>query len=210
MSTRNSTVTADIRGPARLVGVLIRGSASQPPGSRSDRNIPSRRVLWCGSLIGWFLRSIRCSGLAWRLVSSSTMPRSRPAAIASKAAAGWLRRGGVRPRRGRNLKGRCLTLAQREEIALGRARGESIRAIAASIGRSPSTVSRELRRNADGLGRYRATSAHALAYHRASRLGLPDGPCCCLCLVSPAALARGSSPTRARSRPPAPSQARHR
>jgi transposase, IS30 family len=30
-------------------------------------------------------------------------------------------------------------------------------------------VSRELRRNADGLGRYRATTAHALAYHRASR-----------------------------------------
>ena len=30
-------------------------------------------------------------------------------------------------------------------------------------------MSRELRRNADGLGRYRATSAHALAYHRASR-----------------------------------------
>jgi IS30 family transposase len=65
--------------------------------------------------------------------------------------------------------GRCLPLAQREEIALGRARGDSIRAIAAIIGRSPSTVSRELRRNADGLGRYRATSAHARAYHRASR-----------------------------------------
>jgi IS30 family transposase len=77
--------------------------------------------------------------------------------------------GGVRPRRGRGLKGRCLTLAQREEIALGRARGDSIRTIAAGLGRSPSTVSRELLRNADGLGRYRATTAHALAYHRASR-----------------------------------------
>jgi transposase, IS30 family len=76
---------------------------------------------------------------------------------------------GVRPRRGRGLKGRCLTLAQREEIALGRAPGDSIRAIAGFLGRSPSTVSRELRRNADGLGRYRATTAHALAYHRASR-----------------------------------------
>ena len=77
--------------------------------------------------------------------------------------------GGVRPRRGRGLKGRCLTLAQREEIAVGRARGDTVRAIAARIGRSPSTVSRELRRNADGLGRYRATTAHALAYERASR-----------------------------------------
>ena len=77
--------------------------------------------------------------------------------------------GGVRPRRGRDLKGRCLTLAQREEIAVGRARGESVRSIAQAIGRSPSTVSRELRRNADGLGRYRATTAHGLAYARASR-----------------------------------------
>ena len=75
--------------------------------------------------------------------------------------------GGVRPRRGRGLKGRCLTLAQREEIALGRARGQSVRSIAAAIRRAPSTVSRELRRNADRLGGYRATTAHALAYARA-------------------------------------------
>jgi transposase, IS30 family len=77
--------------------------------------------------------------------------------------------GGVRPRRGRGLKGGCLTLAQREEIALGRARGQSVRSIAAAIGRAPSTVSRELRRNADQLGGYRATTAHALAYARAAR-----------------------------------------
>jgi IS30 family transposase len=76
---------------------------------------------------------------------------------------------GIRPRRGRDLKGRCLTFAEREEIALGRAGGESMRVIAARLGRSPSTVSRELTRNASGAGGYRATSAHALAYHRASR-----------------------------------------
>ncbi len=82
----------------------------------------------------------------------------------------WLREaGGVRPRRGRDLKGRCLSFAEREEIALGRAGGETIRTIAARLGRSPSTVSRELTRNAGGAGRYRATTAHALAYARASR-----------------------------------------
>jgi IS30 family transposase len=77
--------------------------------------------------------------------------------------------GGVRPRRGRNLKGRCLTLAEREEIALGRAAGESRRSIASRLGRSASTISRELARNAERPGRYRATSAHAAAYERASR-----------------------------------------
>jgi IS30 family transposase len=77
--------------------------------------------------------------------------------------------GGVRPRRGRNLKGRCLSFAEREEIALARARGETIRAIARRLGRSPSTISRELRRNADRGGGYRATMAHAMAYERASR-----------------------------------------
>jgi IS30 family transposase len=44
-----------------------------------------------------------------------------------------------------------------------------VRAIARRLGRSPSTVSRELRRNADRAGTYRATIAHAQAYARASR-----------------------------------------
>ena len=77
--------------------------------------------------------------------------------------------GGVRPRRGRGLRGRCLTFAEREEIALGRAAGESMRSIADRLGRSPATISRELERNLDRQGRYRATAAHALAYGRASR-----------------------------------------
>src|SRR5215212_7205761 len=83
-----------------------RGTDAPPrPGSRRVTPVPLtvprvlaviatslvRRVLWCGSLIGWFLRSIRCSGRAWRLGSSSTMPRSLPVVIASKAPAGWLR-----------------------------------------------------------------------------------------------------------------------
>ena len=78
--------------------------------------------------------------------------------------------GGVRPRRGRGLKGRCLSFAEREEIGLSRAAGLSVRAIATELGRSPSTISRELRRNVHvGGGGYRASSAHAMAYHRASR-----------------------------------------
>ena len=77
--------------------------------------------------------------------------------------------GGVRPRRGRDLKGRCLTFAEREEIALRRVQGQSLRKIGTAVGKSASTISRELRRNnVVGVG-YRATSAHALAYERADR-----------------------------------------
>jgi transposase, IS30 family len=88
-----------------------------------------------------------------------------------KKGARWLvAAGGVRPRRGRDLKGRCLTFSEREEIALARAGGESMRAIARRLGRSPSTISRELQRNAGCSGQsYRATTAHALAYQRAGR-----------------------------------------
>jgi IS30 family transposase len=82
----------------------------------------------------------------------------------------WLRdSGGVRPRRGRDLLGRCLTFAEREEIAIAHARGEGVRQIARGLGRSPSTICRELARNVEGSKGYRATAAHALAYVRASR-----------------------------------------
>src|SRR5450759_1762501 len=82
----------------------------------------------------------------------------------------WVRQaGGVRPRRGRDLQGRYLSFGEREEIALGRAGGESIRSISRRLGRSASTISRELARNSDAAGAYRATTAHPLAYERASR-----------------------------------------
>jgi IS30 family transposase len=58
--------------------------------------------------------------------------------------------------------GRYLTLAEREEIALLRARGNGVRQIAAALGRSPSTILRELRRNAatrSGKLDYRASVA---------------------------------------------------
>jgi transposase, IS30 family len=120
----------------------------------SYRMVPEvYQVFWAGMAAGEFINDAAIAAGSYR-----------------KQGSRWLAAaGGVRPRRGRGLRGRCLRLAQREEIALGRARGDSIRTIAALLGRSPSTVSRELRRNADRLGRYRATTAHALAYHRASR-----------------------------------------
>src|ERR1019366_8443542 len=60
------------------------------------------------------------------------------------------------------LSGRYLSFAEREEIALLRAKGLGVREIARRIGRSPSTISRELRRNAAPRGgylEYRASTA---------------------------------------------------
>ena len=58
--------------------------------------------------------------------------------------------------------GRYLTFTEREEIAVLRAEGLSVRDVADWIGRSPSTISRELRRNAatrNGALEYRASAA---------------------------------------------------
>ena len=49
---------------------------------------------------------------------------------------------------GETAVGRYLTFAEREEIAIWRAQGQGVRAIARRLARAPSTISRELRRNA--------------------------------------------------------------
>ena len=61
-----------------------------------------------------------------------------------------------------------LTLAEREEISRGLAAGCSIRAIAAELGRAPSTVCREINANG-GRRRYRALPADRAADRRALR-----------------------------------------
>ena len=60
------------------------------------------------------------------------------------------------------LSGRYLTFREREEIAILRAQGAGVREIARRLGRAPSTISRELRRNAATRGGkldYRASVA---------------------------------------------------
>ena len=61
-----------------------------------------------------------------------------------------------------------LSLAEREEISRGLARDESLRSIADRLGRSPSTVSREVKING-GCDQYRATVAHRASRRRAKR-----------------------------------------
>ena len=75
--------------------------------------------------------------------------------------------GGIRPA-ARRRSAVALTPEEREEISRGIAVGTSIRAIAAKLGRAPSTVSREVNRNG-GRADYRASDADASAWERAHR-----------------------------------------
>ena len=77
------------------------------------------------------------------------------------------RTGGIRPPT-RRRSSRSLTLAEREEISRGIASGRSLRSIALRLGRSPSTISRELTRNGGSVS-YRAHSADQAAWDRARR-----------------------------------------
>jgi IS30 family transposase len=76
-------------------------------------------------------------------------------------------RGGVAPCERRRSR-LALTLVEREEISRGVAAGESARAIAARLGRSPSTVTRELNRHHGRRG-YRAGEADQRTWESARR-----------------------------------------
>ena len=75
--------------------------------------------------------------------------------------------GGIRP--APRSRGRwALTLAEREEISRAVVAGHSMRSIAAQLGRAPSTISREIKRNGGQEG-YRASRADQAAWDRGRR-----------------------------------------
>ena len=81
----------------------------------------------------------------------------------------WFRQaGGMPPISLAPLSGRYLSFAEREEIAILHAQQQGVREIARRVGRSPSTISRELRRNA-------STRSHGWSIGRRPRSGMPSG-----------------------------------
>src|SRR5437588_12270662 len=85
------------------------------------------------------------------------------AGVAQPVGTRWFREaGGMPPITQAPLSGRYLSFEEREEIAILHARQLGVRGIARRVGRSPSTISRELRRNASSRSYgtpYRATTA---------------------------------------------------
>ncbi len=101
-------------------------------------------------------RRARASGASLREAAAA-------AGVSKTACHYWLKEsGGVRPRQRSPRPAIRLSLAEREEISRGLARGERLTAIATRLGRSPSTISREVRRNSTPAG-YRAVRADRMA-----------------------------------------------
>jgi IS30 family transposase len=101
----------------------------------------------------------------WREVAKGLTSTEAAVAVGASGAAGsrWFREGGGMPSVDTSpLSGRYLSFAEREEIAILKAQGVGVRETARRLGRSPSTISRELRRNAATRGgklEYRASVA---------------------------------------------------
>ena len=93
--------------------------------------------------------------------------------VSSPVGSRWFREaGGMRPISLAPLSGRYLSFAEREEIAILKAKDCGVREIARQVKRSPSTISRELRRNAatrSASSGYRAITAQWHADRRARR-----------------------------------------
>jgi hypothetical protein len=95
------------------------------------------------------------------------------AGVSSPVGFRWFRHaGGVNPCLPPTVSGRYLSFAEREDIALLRAKGLGVRDIARRVNRHPSTISRELRRNASTRTRrldYKPSIAQWHAERRARR-----------------------------------------
>ena len=116
-------------------------------------------------------KSAEVRGRFWQARASGATLREAAAAAGVSKTAGhyWLHEsGGVRPRARRPRPALRLSLAEREEISRGLARGQSLTWIAQQLNRSVSTVSREVRRNSTMSG-YRAVRADRIAQARIRR-----------------------------------------
>ena len=131
--------------PAGWMTELTGRSAMRSPGAPSHRREVEREF--------------------WREIAKGLLPEEAAHVVGASQAVGsrWFRHGGgMSPFDLEAFSGRYLSFREREEIALLRAQGTGVREIARTLGRSPSTISRELRRNAATRGgklEYRASVA---------------------------------------------------
>jgi len=131
----------------------------------------------------------------WTAIASgrSSEDAAVEAGVSPAVGVRWFRRAGGMPpthlsRSSKPPSERYLSFAEREEIAILRAQGHGVRAIARQLDRPPCTISRELRRNVarrHGAPEYRATTAQWHADRSARRPKLASWqsirPCGIMC-----------------------------
>jgi len=115
----------------------------------------------------------------WSAIASGRLSEDAAveAGVSPSVGVRWFRRAGGMPpthlsRSSKPLSERYLSFAEREDIAILRAQGHGVRAIARQLDRPPCTISRELRRNVarrNGAPEYRATTAQWHADRSARR-----------------------------------------
>src|SRR5213082_975419 len=111
----------------------------------------------------------------WEAIArgASSVDAAAEAGVLPSIGVRWFRKGGgMPPLTLAPVSGRYLSFCEREEIAVLLARGCGVCEIARKLGRAPSTISRELRRNAatrTGRVEYRASTAQRHAERRAQR-----------------------------------------
>ena len=152
--------------------------------------------------------------LFWTLISTglSSAAAAIKAGVSQPVGTRWFREAGGMPPAmfkpaAKPLSGRYLSMAEREEIALLLVQDHSLQEIGRRLGRSASTISREVRRNATTRGgglEYRATVASGMPSGLPvgrRRRSLPGTPSCVLmwktgspALCAPAAAARFPGP----------------
>ena len=131
--------------PAGWMTALTGRSAMKSPGAPSHRREVEREF--------------------WRVIATGVTSEqvATAAGVSQAVGARWFRqRGGMPSVDLAPLSGRYLSFQEREEIAIFKAQGAGVRQIARRLGRDPSTISRELRRNAATRGGkidYRASVA---------------------------------------------------
>jgi IS30 family transposase len=111
----------------------------------------------------------------WKAIAHglSSEDAARSCGVSPAVGVRWFRQGGGMPSISlAPLSRRYLSFAEREELAILRAQGAGVRQVARRLGRDPSTISRELRRNATTRGGrldYRASTAQWHADRHARR-----------------------------------------
>jgi transposase len=135
----------------------------------------------------------------WTAIARGLSSEDAAIAVGLSPAVGgrWFRQaGGMRTISPEPPSGRYLSFTERDEIAIFAARGLGVREVASQLGRSPSTISRELRRNAAAASRIGPPRRSGMPTGAPSGPRLPSSRRATRCAPTSRSASPGRSPLR--------------